>query len=219
MTPFFTVILIFLAVSAVVAAICMVPLDLFLAGGRRGSAGFIEGFIAFGIFGIGFSNSEKPANPVIRKGRVIFMTGVPKTGEPPVPSPSGEPHPPADFRRGFQVARSFLSLLPSLFQFLSRVSRHLRIRRIAGELKIGFRNPADTGILFGYYCAVSPVLLISNRIGFQLIPVFDRETLEGEVELEIRLHYPISVFAGGAKFFADPNNRDFFRTITSAGIR
>lgn len=219
MTPFLLVVLIFLVVLGGVCAVCMIPLDLFLTAGRHGGVNTFEGFVAFGILGLGFSQAEKKAMPVFREGRLIFMSGMPKQAEQPVSGPSGEPAPAVDYRKVLQAARAGLSLLPSLLQLVSRIGRHIRIRRITGELEIGFPNPADTGILFGYYCAVSPILLITDRIGFRLTPVFDRETLEGEVDLELRMMYPLSVIAGGARFFADPKNRAAIRIITSAGSR
>ena len=219
MMSFLLVAFIFLVLLAVVCAICAIPLDICLTAGRRGSIGYTEGFVAFGMLGLGFSDLKQPALRVFPGGRLIFMRKMPKSGEQPELPPSGELSPPVDYRRVLQAAGSIPILLPSLLGLLSRVVRHVQVRRVTGELEIGFRNPADTGILFGYYCAVSPILLTTDRIGFRLTPVFDRETLQGEVGLEIRLNYPISVIAGGARFIADPDNRNAIRGITSAGIR
>ncbi len=109
--------------------------------------------------------------------------------------------------------------LPSLFRFLSLVFRHIRIKRISGTITFGLSNPADTGILYGYYCSVSPVFLVSDRIGFIVKPVFDRETLVGEIRLEAKLLYPISVIAGGARYFLDPATRAMFRGPTVTEYR
>ncbi len=72
----------------------------------------------------------------------------------------------------------------------------VRVERLRGVLKIGLEDPALTGELYGR--AAGLLAALPGR-AFRLVPVFDRETLEGEGELVLSL-VPARLLPVAARF-------------------
>lgn len=93
-----------------------------------------------------------------------------------------------DFFQSERTQRFLHFLKKKLFRFL----RELIPRRIAGELRFGFANPATTG----QGAALAALLLPFYRDSLRIEPLFDREELSGE--LSFRGHLQLFVFLFGA---------------------
>jgi hypothetical protein len=100
------------------------------------------------------------------------------------------------------------------------ILRHLSIRKIEGAFTVGLQNPADTGVAFGFFSAVRPLLVPCNRISLSMIPVFDREILEGHVRADFRISHPLFIPVLMLRLAMKPEARHLIRSVSSrkAGI-
>lgn len=86
-----------------------------------------------------------------------------------------------------------LPLGSDVIRFLTALFHHMTLRQIEGTGTIGLQNPADTGMLFGCFSAVRPLVFPCNRISLSMEPVFDREILEGHVMADFRISQPLFI--------------------------
>lgn len=90
------------------------------------------------------------------------------------------------------AAQAFARLLAELF---ARVSfDHLRI-----EADYGLGDPADTGQLFGWLAAISPVLGPRPGVSVDLRPDFERAVLSGALDAAVRVT-PAALVPSGLRF-------------------
>ncbi len=60
-------------------------------------------------------------------------------------------------------------------------------------LRLGIASPAVTGLLYGCFCAVRPLLMLTDHISLFLEPAFDCEVLEGRCRSELQISYMIVI--------------------------
>lgn len=84
-----------------------------------------------------------------------------------------------------------------------RMRRGFRIRRLDAEVRLGFEDPADTGIA----CAAAWVVLAPFQllapVHIRLEPDFDGSTFEARLEGDVRV-FPLLVAVGGLRFALSP---------------
>lgn len=100
------------------------------------------------------------------------------------PRPEQETHP-----------RTLKGLLPAMKKILSLLVSHITIRKIQGTISFGAGDPVTTGILYGFYQALYP--LVMNRCAIILVPVFDHLLLEGELDATILIIHPFRLLIKG----------------------
>jgi len=110
-------------------------------------------------------------------------------------------------------AHYLLQLIRPLSHLGGKFLSSLTLQEIRGNLIVGFRNPADTGIFYGWYCAIFPTLMVS-QVYLDVIPVFDRPVLEGEIMAKVRIDRPLLLLLALLHLFFD---RDVRNAI--AGLR
>jgi len=110
-------------------------------------------------------------------------------------------------------AHYLLQLIRPLSHLGGKFLRSMTLQEIRGNLVVGFRNPADTGIFYGWYCAIFPTLMVS-RVSLDVTPVFDRPVLEGEIMAKVRINRPLLLILAMFRLFFD---RDVRNAI--AGLR
>jgi len=110
-------------------------------------------------------------------------------------------------------AHYLLQLIRPLSHLWGKFLRSMTLQEIRGNLIVGFRNPADTGIFYGWYCAIFPTLMISP-VCLDVTPVFDRPVLEGEIMAKVRIDRPLLLILAMFRLFFD---RDVRKAI--AGLR
>ena len=110
-------------------------------------------------------------------------------------------------------AHYLLQLIRPLSHLGGKLLRSMTLQEIRGNLIVGFRNPADTGIFYGWYCAIFPTLMVS-RVCLDVTPVFDRPVLEGEILAMVRIDRPLLLLLATFRLFFD---RDVRNAI--AGLR
>jgi hypothetical protein len=110
-------------------------------------------------------------------------------------------------------AHYLLQLIQPLSHLGRKLLQSMTLQEIRGNLVVGFRNPADTGIFYGWYCAIFPTLTVS-RVCLDVTPVFDRPVLEGEIMAKVRIDRPLLLLLAMFRLFFD---RDVRNAI--AGLR
>jgi hypothetical protein len=71
-------------------------------------------------------------------------------------------------------------------------------------MRIGLADPVLTGMVYGWYCAVRP-LLACSRIFLDIIPVFDRNVCDMELEMRWDLRHPLMLAISAWRLY---RNRD-----------
>jgi hypothetical protein len=91
----------------------------------------------------------------------------------------------SDLIEGVQsgVGRFSIAAVGELLHFLSRLLESLQIK-VDGEAEVGLDDPADTGMLLGFFYAVTGALHIK---GFSLRPNWDQLVLRASVYFSARL--------------------------------
>ena len=121
---------------------------------------------------------------------------------------------------GLEPVLQILPLGSDMIRFMRAILRHLSIRKIEGAFTVGLQNPADTGVVFGFFSAVRPLLFPCNRISLSMTPVFDREILEGHVRADFRISQPLFIPVLMLRLAMKPGARRLIRRVSShkAGI-
>jgi hypothetical protein len=100
-----------------------------------------------------------------------------------------------------------LELIPSLTHLLGKLLNTMTFQELRGNLMVGFKNPAATGIFYGWYFAILPAL-IGSRVSLDVTPVFNRQVLEGEVMTKVRVDRPLLLILTMAKLYRDRDVRN-----------
>jgi len=88
----------------------------------------------------------------------------------------------------------------------SALYRETAFEEVRGKVRIGLRDPAATGMLYGGYWATRFILL-ATRIHVDMEPVFDRECLELELAVRFRVDHPLRLLTQGIQVLKSPNIR------------
>jgi hypothetical protein len=103
-------------------------------------------------------------------------------------------------------SRGWRPSLPEVLRLIGLVVGSLSFSRFRGHLLLGL-GPAATGRLYGYWTALRHAAPGDDRVSFTVTPVFDHEVLEGEGELVLLLHRPLSIILGILRILAGSRRR------------
>lgn len=99
----------------------------------------------------------------------------------------------------------FVKSLPELRPYFTRLIRTfikaIVLESIECDVKLGFSDPASTGLVYGFFKAFQSILDPIRKFRITLDPVFDREIMEGQLNARLRLNYPIRVIIPAIKLF------------------
>ena len=111
-------------------------------------------------------------------------------------------------KTSFSIRRvhCLLQLIQPITHLLGKLLRSMTFQEIRGNLVVGFRNPAETGIFYGWYSALLPILLVS-RVSLDVTPVFDRQVLEGDIMAKVRIERPLILILAIARLYMDRDVR------------
>ena len=99
-----------------------------------------------------------------------------------------------EIRDTFEVLRT-KGLLKQFGSFIKRIFRHIKIRELVANFKVGLDNPADTGLLFAFMAPVNLILSYFSPHQIRIEPSFAGETIiEGHLYGAVRLR-PIQLAA------------------------
>lgn len=76
----------------------------------------------------------------------------------------------------------------ALMKLAQRLISALKVKKLTGYLKLGFYNPADTGIAYGVIQPLFACLSLPASASFRIEPDFTEEILEAEAEGRVRVH-------------------------------
>jgi hypothetical protein len=127
--------------------------------------------------------------------------------EEPRPESAGEEKP----------SRGWRPSLPEVLRLIGMVAGSLSFSRFRGQLLLGLASPAATGRLYGYWTAFRYAVPADDRISFDLTPVFDRQVLEGEGELVILLHRPLTLILQAFAILVRARRREGRSRLQAAG--
>ena len=100
---------------------------------------------------------------------------------------------------------------PVLEAFLDLV-RHTRLDYIRGAARIGLGDPSATGMVYGLYRAMIP-LLPGDRINFTMVPEFNGEVCEIDISARFHITCPFLVLVNAVKIAKHPSARRVMKTM------
>jgi hypothetical protein len=111
-------------------------------------------------------------------------------------------------KTSFSIRRvqCLLQLIQPISHLLGKILCSMSFKEIRGNLMVGFRNPAETGIFFGWYSALLPILMVS-RVCLDITPVFDRQVLEGDIMAKVRIERPLLLILAMVRLYMDRDVR------------
>jgi len=105
---------------------------------------------------------------------------------------------PKDWTLGIRVTLEVLrtkGFLRQVGSFLKRILRHIKVRELVANFKVGLDNPADTGLLFAFAAPVNLLLSYFSPYPIRIEPSFTGEAIiEGHLYGTLRLQ-PIQLAA------------------------
>ena len=77
--------------------------------------------------------------------------------------------------------------MPYLRNILYTFFRSITLVRLKLDFKMGMDSPVDTAELAGFFWSLSPIINLIPRVSFNMSPVFMKTTLEGNLEVELKI--------------------------------
>jgi len=103
--------------------------------------------------------------------------------------------------------------MPHFINFIKTLFKRISIRKVQCDAQLGLSDSANTGILFGYLTALKSMLRPIKRLRIRLTPVFDKQTLEGNFNIILRINYPIRIIAAAIGLFLKKPVREFMKSM------
>jgi hypothetical protein len=209
--PFTTVLLIsafisFLILIIVIVLIIPLRISLSLFSSESCTKGTLTGmWLIFGLE-VMVSEGDPQASVMVGRTRLIMRP------LSPFMSPSQKD-------TGFSGANrspDIISLLPAfqgpILDAVLDLINHTRFDYARGTAQIGFGDPSATGMVYGLYRAARPLMQI-HRITLNIVPVFNREIYEIDVNTRFHIIYPVRMIVNAVKVVKHPAVRRVMKTM------
>jgi len=131
------------------------------------------------------TNGKTQLEIFILKKRVIFWS-LPDRRSYGIPV-QNESEQAGQTKAGWDIQK-LLTFLPYIKKLILLFFSHIRMEPVTGTIRFGAGDPVTTGMVYGYYQAVSPLCM--GVCSVVMIPVFDRLILEGDLMGGVRIIYP-----------------------------
>lgn len=200
--PFTTVLLILGFISVlilIIVFILIIPLriSLSLLSSESCTKGVLTGsWLIFGLE-VMVSDGDPRASVMVGRTRLIARSLSPFVA-------------PSQKDAGLSGANRFPDIFSLLHAFqgpiLSAVLdliNHTRFDYARGTAQIGFGDPSATGMFYGLYRVAKPHMQI-NRITLNLVPVFNREIYEIDINTRFHIAYPVRIIVTAVKVVKHP---------------
>ena len=103
-----------------------------------------------------------------------------------------------DWTQGIRVTSEVLRIKGfsrQLVSFIKRILRRIKVKKLIADFKVGFDNPADTGLLFAFLAPLNLLLSYFSPHHIRIEPSFTGEAIiEGHFDGQVRLR-PIQLAA------------------------
>ena len=122
-----------------------------------------------GVLGLRMALPPEAISPSIF-GKLLFSVPIPRRGRPPrKPKPSPR-----------KLLEKFSPYLGPGFKYLREALRYLKLREVAADLRFGTGDPAKTGRLYGWLCALGPLV---PKFKVRAHPLFTERSFSGRAEV------------------------------------
>jgi hypothetical protein len=187
------------AIAAAMYFVYLIPLDISLVFERWESGAFLCAGASWCMFSVRgrYQNGSGFLDILIGKTRIWSHAVEPGAR-------AGVPEEAWDFRTIGDHLSEILMLRSDVMRIISALVRHTRIRRLACDIRFGLSRPAVTGMAFGYYTAIRPLVMQDSRISLSVSPVFDRQLFEGSCRCDLRIDRPLVIPALVIRLFLSP---------------
>jgi len=109
-----------------------------------------------------------------------------------------------------------ISTLPALqgpvLHAILDLIHHTRFDYARVTARIGMSDPSATGMVYGMYRAVLPLLPV-NRFDLNMIPEFNREVCEIDITTRFHVRYPFRILVNAVKVVKHPAARKVMKTM------
>ena len=92
-----------------------------------------------------------------------------------------------NFERILKVFNLLLDAMPYLKNILFAFFRSITLVKLKLDLKMGLDSPVDTAELAGFFWSLSPMVNLIPKVSFSMSPIFMKTTLEGNLEVELKI--------------------------------
>lgn len=161
------------------------------------------------IFGLEMLVSGKDPQVSVVVGGVRLVTRPLSSFMGPEKEPTGGGPGPG---QGPGIISSLLELQGPVFEAFLDLVRHTRLDYIRGAARIGLGDPSATGMVYGLYRALIP-LLPWDRIKFTMVPEFNGEVCEIDISARFRITCPFLVLVNAVKIAKHPSARRVMKTM------
>ena len=203
--------LLVLIIVAAVSLLYLIPLDVSLILERQATVTTLYASATWCIFSLGVNYRNRTGVlTFLLGGKTVWTRSI----EPP--ARAGKPAEAWDFQTAADLFHEFLILKPGVSRIIRAFFRHTRIIRLACDIRFGLSGPAVTGMIFGCYTAIRPLVMQDRRVSLSVSPVFDRELLEGSCRCDLRIDRPLVVPVLVIRLFLNPRSWHQVRLFRSS---
>jgi hypothetical protein len=119
----------------------------------------------------------------------IYKKTVEKSKEEPKEAPKKKPKKKRKSKK-YTFSNLFSREMTKQFKnIINALGKAIKIRELKCRLRIGLGDPAETGILFGYWqCAIAVASAYVDTSGLQMEPVFDDKALKLDSDVKINIY-------------------------------
>ena len=215
MFPMVLIPLILAIILAIVAFIMYItPLDLCIFVSRRSGLVSLSLSAYWSIFGLGYSYTQRGGRVhLLMSGKSVYTRDISQAPK----SALKIQRPGTGVRTLFSQICIIQALMPGIMRIIRALKRHGRFRRLSCNLVLGTGSPAETGLIFGIFSAMRPILMISPRVSLSLEPVFDKEILEGDCRIDLRLNRPLIIVSLILRLVLSPGTWRILKKCRSGG--
>lgn len=110
------------------------------------------------------------------------------------------------------IISSLLRLQGPLLALVLDLARHTRFDYARGTARIGLGDPCATGMLYGLYRAVIPLLPL-ERVNLTMVPEFGHEACEVDITARFQVTYPLLVLVNAVRVVKHPATRKVMNSM------
>ncbi|MBN1431996.1 MAG: DUF2953 domain-containing protein [Methanomicrobiaceae archaeon] len=92
-------------------------------------------------------------------------------------------------------------MISPVTDLLATVFRQTGFEYLRLDAKVGLGDPFDTGMIFGFAFALRGIMHCDDRFELNILPVFETEALEFDIEGGIRVKDPFRIFFSAFRIF------------------
>jgi hypothetical protein len=108
--------------------------------------------------------------------------------------------------------QKILNAWPFLKKVLLTIYKSFVLRSVSCDVRLGFGNPATTGLMYGYFWALKGILSPVDKVRLSMVPSFDREIIEGKTALNLLIRRPLIILYSFAWAITKKPVRELLRT-------